>query len=94
MRSRFSAFAVGDVDYLLATWHPATRPATLGLDGELVWTQLDIIDADAGGAADDEGVVEFVAVFRDASSGAFGQQRERSAFTRERGHWFYVGLAA
>jgi uncharacterized protein YchJ len=26
MRSRYSAFAVGDPAYLLATWHPTTRP--------------------------------------------------------------------
>ena len=26
MRSRFTAFALGDVDYLLATWHPGSRP--------------------------------------------------------------------
>ena len=29
MRSRYSAFAVGDAAYLLATWHPSTRPAAL-----------------------------------------------------------------
>ena len=34
MRSRYSAFAVGDADYLLATWHPTTRPAELALDPE------------------------------------------------------------
>lgn len=93
MRSRFSAFAGGDVDYLLATWHPSTRPATLELDDDLSWTQLDIVDVDAGGDGDNDAIVEFVAYFRD-SAGAFGQQRERSAFVRESGQWYYVGLAA
>src|SRR3712207_8451687 len=32
MRSRDSAFAVGDPAYLLATWHPSTRPPSLDLD--------------------------------------------------------------
>lgn len=93
MRSRFSAFAVGDVEYLLATWHSSTRPASLTLDDDLHWTQLDILDTVAGGPTDDAGVVEFVAYYRETDSGQFGQQRERSAFVREGGQWFYVGLA-
>ena len=32
MRSRYTAFAVGDVDHLWRTWHPRTRPAELTLD--------------------------------------------------------------
>ena len=32
MRSRYSAFVVGDAAYLLATWHPSTRPAELELE--------------------------------------------------------------
>ena len=32
MRSRYSAFAVGDAGYLLRTWHPSRRPADLALD--------------------------------------------------------------
>ncbi|MCW3040562.1 MAG: hypothetical protein JWM31_2467, partial [Solirubrobacterales bacterium] len=31
MRSRYSAFAVGDPVYLLASWHPSTRPRSLEL---------------------------------------------------------------
>jgi hypothetical protein len=32
MRSRYSAFAVGDAGYLLRTWHPSGRPQNLSLD--------------------------------------------------------------
>jgi SEC-C motif-containing protein len=35
MRSRYSAFAVGDAGYLLRTWHPARRPRNLSLDPAL-----------------------------------------------------------
>lgn len=94
MRSRFSAFAVRNADYLLATWHPSTRPTSLDLDESVDWTQLDIVDVAAGSAGDETGVVEFVAFYRDAGSGAFGQQRERSTFVREDGQWFYVGPQA
>lgn len=91
MRSRFSAFAVGDMSYLLATWHPATRPASLELSPDLEWRRLEILGATAGGAGDDEGTVEFIAHYWDTAARRRGQQHERSAFVREAGQWFYVG---
>ena len=91
MRSRFSAFAVGDVDYLLSTWHPSTRPSMLELDSELRWYRLDIVDRLAGGPLDSRGEVEFEAFWR--SSDARGSQRERSSFVREGGRWYYVAEA-
>ncbi len=94
MRSRFSAFAVGDAAYLLATWHPSTRPRSLELDSGVEWRQLEILKVTAGAEGDHEGTVEFVAYFWDTHNHQFGQQRERSAFRREAGQWFYVGLAS
>lgn len=88
MRSRFSAFAVGDPDYLLATWHPSTRPATLELDADRRWYRLDIIATREGGPFDRAGVVEFEAFHR--GPGGAGSQREASTFLREGGRWFYV----
>jgi len=49
MRSRYSAFAVGDVEYLRATWHPRTRPADLELDPAVRWTRLEVLDVRGGG---------------------------------------------
>ena len=40
MRARYSAFALGDSAYLLASWHPDVRPASLELDSELRWYRL------------------------------------------------------
>lgn len=91
IRSRFSAFAVGDSDYLLSSWHPSTRPATLELDPELRWYRLDILDRVAGGPLDARGEVEFEAFWRSADTR--GSQRERSAFAREGGRWYYVAEA-
>ncbi len=88
MRSRFSAFAVGDADYLLATWHPATRPGALDLDDDTEWRRLDILRAAAGGPFDTTGVVEFVAHYRDAAGR--GRLHEVSRFVREDGRWYYV----
>ena len=91
MRSRFSAFAVGDAEYLLASWHPSTRPSTLELDPALRWYRLDIIDRSGGGPLDAHGKVEFEAFCR--SPETQGSQRERSTFVREGGRWYYVAEA-
>ncbi len=88
MRSRYSAFAVGNADYLLATWHPSTRPASLRLDKDRSWHRLDILRTDRGGPFDPTGVVEFRAHHR--SPGGKGSQHEISRFTREGGRWFYL----
>jgi len=90
MRSRYSAFAVGDAGYLRATWHPTTRPASLELDAGLQWRRLDVVATSAGGPFDDAGIVEFVAHHRDAATGERGRLREVSRFVREGGRWFYV----
>lgn len=88
MRSRYSAFAVGDPDYLLATWHPGTRPASLELDPGQTWYRLDIIATSGGSPFETTGVVEFEAFYR-APRGA-SSQHEVSRFVRENGHWLYV----
>ena len=90
MRSRYSAFAVGDPDYLLASWHPDTRPAALDLDLELRWYRLDIVGHTAGGLMDTTGTVDFRAYWRDAD-GTAGVQSENSQFTRVDRRWSYLG---
>jgi SEC-C motif-containing protein len=88
MRSRFSAFAVRRPDYLLQTWHPTTRPATLELDDRLRWYRLDILATSAGGPFDATGVVEFRAYYRAVHGD--GSQHEISRFTRENRRWLYL----
>lgn len=98
MRSRYSAFVVGDADYLLSTWSPATRPASLELDPEIRWLRLDIDSVSRGGPFDAEGVVEFTAFYRrradsrqqSAPRSETGIQHERSRFTKLEGRWFYL----
>ncbi|MFF2246723.1 YchJ family protein [Arthrobacter sp. NPDC058130] len=88
MRSRYSAFVVRDVDYLLRTWHPDTRPAELELDSGMQWRRLDILSTSRGGPLDGEGTVEFAAHFR--HDGERGVQRETSRFVRMDRRWYYV----
>ncbi|MEU5948719.1 YchJ family protein [Micromonospora sp. NPDC047465] len=88
MRSRYSAFAVGDTAYLLRSWHSSTRPRRLDLEPGQRWTGLEIVDADRGGLFDATGVVEFRAHYR--AGGRPGTQTERSRFVREDGRWVYL----
>lgn len=93
MRSRYSAFALGAGEpqldgYLLTSWHPSTRPTSVDVDGGTTWRRLQIVDTVAGGPADDTGIVEFRASFRDAD-GMAGLLHERSTFTRLDGRWVY-----
>lgn len=88
MRSRYSAFALGLEDYLLATWHASTRPAALGLkEGpQPKWIGLKVI---AGAQQDaDHGTVHFVARCR--IGGKAERLEETSRFVREDGRWYYV----
>jgi SEC-C motif-containing protein len=85
MRSRYSAFVLGLADYLLATWHPATRPSSLALDPAVKWLGLDVRASRTEG---DRATVEFVA--RSKLGGRATRLHEISRFVRESGRWYYV----
>lgn len=84
MRSRYSAYGLGLIDYLLATWHGSTSPGDLELP-PVRWLGLEVRHAEMTG---DAGVVDFVARCRDGN----GAQRmaETSRFVREEGRWYYI----
>lgn len=88
MRARYSAFAVGDPAYLIATWHPRTRPPALDLDPGIRWVGLDVLATDGGGLLADEGTVEFRA--HRVADGERGEQHEVSRFVRDDGAWRYL----
>jgi SEC-C motif-containing protein len=91
MRSRYSAFAVGDAAYLLRTWHPSGRPRRLTLDHAIAWTRLAVLETHDGGLFDTSGTVRFRAVY--VKRGKRGVQAETSRFVREDGRWLYLGPA-
>jgi SEC-C motif-containing protein len=83
------AYVRGRADYLLATWHPATRPATLDLNGEQVrWLGLKVCRVWAGSPRDNDGIVEFVARYK--IGGRAYRLHETSRFVKEGGRWFYL----
>jgi SEC-C motif-containing protein len=85
MRSRFSAFAVGDEAYLHDSWDPVTRPRRIGIDTATRWTRLEVLGRTGGGLLDAHGTVEFRA-HHDS-----GVVAENSRFRRVDGRWVYVG---
>ena len=91
MRSRYAAYSLGLEAYLLATWHPATRPGSLALDPALEWVRLEVLDRQRGGTGDCEGEVEFTALYRDRRQpDRPASLHERSRFTRRGGRWLYL----
>ncbi|MDK2125652.1 YchJ family protein [Parachitinimonas caeni] len=89
MRSRYSAYAMRKSDYLMATWHPETRPQELDLEGDSVkWVGLLVIATEAGQPEDRTGVVEFIARYK--IGGRAAKLSERSRFERIGGRWLYI----
>ena len=86
MRSRYSAYVRGLTDYLLATWHPDTRPAMLSTEPGLRWLGLEVRRHRPLG--DDRAEVEFVA--RSKLGGRAHRLHETSRFARLDGRWLYV----
>ena len=91
MRSRYSAYALGDYgEYLLQTWFPATAKDLTAQELSLRssdWVRLEVLSKSQDG---DQGFVEFNAWFR-RGSGAEQVLHEKSIFQRSGGRWLYVG---
>ena len=96
MRSRYSAYALGDLDYVWRTWHPRTRPEALTPSDD-VWTGLEIVGTVGGRHGDEEGEVEFRAHYRRHRRSGTGAREEYIGLLHERSHfavrarrWFYL----
>ncbi|MFD0739648.1 YchJ family protein [Lysobacter koreensis] len=87
MRSRYSAYVRADAEYLLATWHPSTRPPALEFDPATRWLGLQVKRHALTG--EDSAVVEFVARCRTGGAAAV-RLHEISRFVREDGRWYYL----
>ncbi len=87
MRSRYCAFVLDELDYLLDTWHSSTRPESLEPNAPgTKWLGLDV--RRHAQQDDDHATVEFVA--RSRQNGRAARLHEVSRFIREDGRWFYV----
>jgi SEC-C motif-containing protein len=88
MRARYSAFATGRLDYVFATWHPATRPVDVVPTPHVRWVGLEVLRTVDGGGDQDTGTVEFRARF--LAAGRSHVMQETSRFQRRAGRWVYV----
>ena len=93
MRSRYSAFATGQIDYIIETNNPDSR-GDLDKDEieswskDSIWNSLEIVETKDGQKNDEEGVVEFKAVY--SVDGQEVIHHERSQFSKIDGKWFYT----
>lgn len=94
MRSRYSAYVLKDVDYILHTTHPSTRKfhdreSIKNWAEQTSWQKLEILSTADGNAKDKKGTVEFKAHYLDADSQPH-VHHEYSRFLKESGKWFFV----
>jgi SEC-C motif-containing protein len=88
MRSRYTAYVIRDIAYLLKSWHPSTRPDKIDPAAIPEWSGLNIIQTEKGMETDSEGVVEFQAT--SFSKKNVWRLHEVSRFVKENGQWLYV----
>lgn len=85
MRARFTAFFLGNAQFLVDTHYPPGRPETELADIKLSlsstqWLSLRVLQSDHDS-------VEFVAFFKGSP---FAQLHEYSRFKHDQGLWYYV----
>ncbi|MCL4166370.1 UNVERIFIED_CONTAM: hypothetical protein GTU68_051185 [Idotea baltica] len=88
MRARYSAYVLNDIDFLLRSWHPDSRPAELSLEAGQSWQGLTIVETVGGSGMEQAGIVEFIARF--SRGGEDFELHERSSFARVGGKWQYI----
>ncbi|MEN8261637.1 MAG: YchJ family metal-binding protein [Pseudomonadota bacterium] len=94
MRSRYTAYVLKKVDYLVQTTHPSSRTADLPDSirkwmRQVEWLKLHIVATAEGGEADLTGRVEFIAEY--LSDSGPGRHHECSVFEKVDNDWYYVG---
>lgn len=86
MRSRYSAFVIGNIDYLQKSHHSSTRPPKTEKEEIASWTKsvewvkLDVLQST-------KNTVEFKAYFYE--NGSLNVIHENSLFVKENNHWVY-----
>ena len=90
MRSRYTAYVLGDAAYLRRSWHPDTCPADLSLDAGVQWLGLKIERHTRISPTYAE--VVFIARYR--LDGRVYRLAEHSRFVLEQGRWLYCEALA
>jgi len=93
MRSRYTAFATGNVDYIIETHDPdrrgeLDRTSTEAWSKQSEWLGFELISSEKGQPEDSAGVIEFVARYK--MKGVTMAHRERAVFRKHGDHWVFV----
>lgn len=94
MRSRYSAYVLCNIEYLMNSHHSSTRPVNeqdeiLKWTKSVKWLGLEVLNSSGGNVSDIEGTVEFKAHFEE--NGVSEIIHEHSKFVKENNHWVYLG---
>jgi SEC-C motif-containing protein len=92
MRSRYTAYVEHDIDYIVETCTKNEKDRidvkqTKTWSEKSDWLGLKIISTENGGPKDDEGIVEFEALYE--MDGLKEVHYEKAKFKRQNGDWFY-----
>ena len=90
MRSRYSAYTLGLIDYLVATTLPAQQ-AALDRDSMRAWSLGSTwlgLEVEGSELIDTHAFVTFTARWHD--SDGEHRHRERSAFVQQAGRWYFI----
>jgi len=95
LRSRYSAFVTGAVDYILDTHHPETRDQIkreeiLDWSKNSEWLNLTMHTIERGTTKDEDGIIDFTA--RYGQGGREVDHREKSEFRKKDGAWYFYDV--
>ncbi len=93
MRSRYSAYVLGRIDYLEATTLPAQQAeldlaAIQAWSAQSTWLGLEVESAEVHGGKPEHAFVTFTARWHD--DGGEHAHRERSGFVQSGGRWYFI----
>jgi SEC-C motif-containing protein len=86
---------VGNIDYIKKTTHKTAledfdEGAAKSWSKNSEWLGLSIVSTEKGTEDDQDGMVEFVARYKQSGAGKEENHHERGTFKRESGKWLYV----
>lgn len=95
MRARYSAFATGNIDFIMQTHHPEKvkeidRQAIKDWSEKSQWLGLEMVRTEKGTAKDDEGIVEFIANY--IQEGKTYNHHEISLFKKIDDNWYFFDI--
>ncbi|WP_263078755.1 YchJ family protein [Endozoicomonas sp. Mp262] len=95
MRSRYSAYALKNIDYIIKTTWRCQQPQLEQDRNHLQqdstnWLRLEVLGTEAGQPEDHTGIVEFKAWYKDLPASHEQVMHETSEFIRENGQWYYI----